>query len=248
MSNYLNKRDQQGVALLSALLIVTIFAIMGMMNAKKAKESEKIAGAVVRYNTVFEAAEQSLRDAGDYLLRIRGTPYVGDGSKGAEFAESFDISTLDTVSLVMDPNKAIVWNRDMLSVSACGVGGCAAGVDFVNRLDSGLWNNLAVKTDFGGACGGSSAATDEVACNNYLRDIETYTVIQQLRTKSGAGGGVGGPSAMPGTMGLTGAGYETYYLITVKGSGFPPGTTAAQKSNPLNSRENVILQGVFARL
>lgn len=243
-----NKKNQQGIALLSAVLIIMIFAIMGMMNAQKAKESEKMAGAAVRYDTVFEAAERTLRDAGDYLLRIDGVPYADDGSKGRSKVANFDVSGLANattlVNLVTDPDSAIVWKRETLEREVCGAGNCSAGVDFVPRLDGVLWNDLAIQSDFSGTCTGN----DDIACNNYLQDIRAYTFIEQLRTNSRSGAGELSHTGMKGTTGLTGVGSETYYLITVKASGFPPGTTNTGKSDPLNARENIILQGVFARL
>lgn len=255
MKHGLKKRNQQGIALLSAVLIITIFAIMGMMNAQKSKESEKIAGSVVRYNTVFEAAEQSLRDATNYLESINGTPYVGNGSKGRSAAENFDIANIDNVDLVTNPSKAIIWDREILSEAACtpdpsAPSSCPTSVNFIKDLDSTeLWINLAIKSDFGDACTGTATASDnEVACNNYLRDIETYTVIQELRNLTGSSDDEGNDTAKTGAMGVSGTGNETYYLITVKSSGFPPGTTDTQKDNPQHARENVILQGVFARL
>lgn len=243
----LNKKNQQGIALVSAVMIIMIFAIMGMMNVQKAKESERMAGSIVRYDTVFEAAEQSLRNAGNYLLSVRGTPYVGTGSNGKNTAKNFDTSQIDDIDLVMDPDSAIVWNRTSLADEVCGSGACKAGINFVTRQDSKeLWVDLAIKSDFGQAC--STPGANEISCNNYLRDIETYTVIEQLRSDDGDGGGDGGVTAMQGSAGFTGTGYETYYLITVKGSGFPPGTSDDDKESPYNTRENIILQGVFARL
>lgn len=241
-----NKHHQQGIALISAVLIIMIFAIMGMMNAQKAKESERMAGAVVRYDTVFEAAEQSLRDAGDYLLRVDGTPYVGEGNKGRELAANFDISKLDTVNLVMNPDSAIVWGRAALAKSFCGTGNCQAGVDFVSRLDDDNWAALAIQSDFGGTCSATTASSNAVACDNYLRNIRTYTVIERLLSE-GVADGNNNVSAMQGNVGLSASGNETYYLITVKASGFPPGIADADKT-ALNSRENVIIQGVFSRL
>lgn len=258
MKNYtINKNRQQGIALLSVVLITTIFAILGMMNAQKAKESERMAGSNVRYTSVFEAAEQTLRDAGDYLLRIDGSPYVDNGANGRDKAANFDTSNIDTVDFVSDPGSAIVWNRETLATDACGAGSCLAGIDFVTRMDSNIWKDLAIQSSFDASgCDATSttatttttAATGEVACENYRRDVETYTFIERLRTNDGSGGGGGGASAREGSLGLVGTGYETYYLITVKGSGFPPGTSNTDKNNPLNSRENVIIQGIFARL
>ncbi|PIE44782.1 MAG: hypothetical protein CSA44_03150 [Gammaproteobacteria bacterium] len=240
----INRNSQQGIALLATVLIITIFAIMGMMNAQKAKESEKLAGANVRYDTVFEAAERSLRDAGDYLLRI-GVPYADNGSKGRSNVANFDISALTSdllVKLTSHPNWAIVWFRDTLRTTVCGGSGCQSGIDFVARLDDGLWKNQAIQSVFNSA-GCPTPGTDEVACNNYLRDIQTYTLIELLAVME-SGGIDAGPSNVKGAS-LTSVPEEAYYLITVKASGFPPGTT---NTTALNSRENVILQGVFARL
>ncbi len=248
----INKKNQQGIALLATVLVITIFAIMGMMNAQKAKESEKLAGANVRYDTVFETAERSLRDAGDYLLRISGTPYADNGSQGRVAVANFDITALDAnrlTSLISDPAASIVWLQNTLRDTVCGMGLCRSGVDFVSRLDDGLWQNLAIQSNFNTtSCPTptSTPGTDEAACNNYLRDIQTYTFIEQLAVMGiGGSDGTGGDTNMQGTGSITGVGAETYYLITVKASGFPPGTT---DTTALNSRENVILQGVFARL
>ncbi len=243
----INKNNQQGIALIATVLIITIFAIMGMMNAQKAKESEKLAGANVRYDTVFEAAERSLRDSGDYLLRISGTPYVDNGSKGRDAIANFDISALTTdllINLTSHPDWAIVWFRDTLRDTVCGGSNCPSGIDFVARLDDNLWKNQAIQSSFN-ITGCPTPGTDDIACNNYLRDIQTYTFIEQLAVMESGGIKVG-ESNMKGAS-LTSVPEETYYLITVKASGFPPGTPDTSKT-ALNSRENVILQGVFARL
>ncbi len=244
----INRNNQQGIALLATVLIITIFAIMGMMNAQKAKESEKLAGANVRYDTVFEAAERSLRDAGDYLLRINGTPYADNGSKGRDAVANFDISALTDdllVDLVHKPESAIVWFRNTLRTTVCGGSGCQSGIDFVARLDDISWKNQAIQSVFNNA-GCPTPGTNDIACNNYLRDIQAYTFIEQLAVMdSSGGGGAGGVTNMLGSLPLTAVPDEAYYLITVKASGFPPGTT---NTTALNSRENVILQGVFARL
>ncbi len=242
----INKNNQQGIALIATVLIITIFAIMGMMNAQKAKESEKLAGANVRYDTVFETGERSLRDAGDYILRITGTPYADDGSQGRDAVANFDISALTAdllVDLTQQPASAIVWFRDTLRDTVCGASNCKSGVDFVSRLDDDLWQNQAIQSSFNNAsC--PSPSTDDIACNNYLRDIQTYTFIEQLAVMDS--GGINANMTNPkGSASLTGVAEETYYLITVKASGFPPGTP---NTTALNSRENVILQGVFARL
>ncbi len=243
----INKHNQQGIALLATVLIISIFAIMGMMNAQKAKESEKLAGANVRYDTVFEAGERSLRDASDYLLRISGTPYADDGSKGRAAIQNFDITALDATllaNLTSQPEAAIVWQRDTLRDNVCGIDNCQSGVNFVNRLDDNLWRTQAIQSSFDTAsC--PSLGTDDVACNNYLRDIQTYTLIEKLAVMD-SGGLDAGQTNKKGSSGLAGVSKETYYLITVKASGFPPGTPDTDRT-ALNSRENVILQGVFAR-
>ncbi|PID65059.1 MAG: hypothetical protein CR962_00250 [Gammaproteobacteria bacterium] len=249
----INKNNQQGIALIATVLVISIFAIMGMMNAQKAKESEKLASANVRYDTVFEASERTLRDAGDYLIRISGIPYADDGSQGRDAVANFDISALTTdllVNLTHKPNAAIVWYRDTLRDTVCGVGNCKSGIDFATRLDGDLWLDEAIKSSFGNSAGcpdiTATPGSNDITCNNYLHDIQTYTLIEQLAVMGG-GGIEAGESNVVGASPLTAVAKETYYLITVKASGFPPGTSDANKT-ALNSRENVIIQGVFARL
>lgn len=238
MKQYKHKDNQQGIALLAAVMIIVIFAIMGMMSAKQAKQGEQIAGANVRYGTVFEAAELTLRDAMDYLRRIQGgAPYIGVvGSGGRTMATNFNPTNLVQVDVKSDPAKAIVWDRGELKKAFCD---SCQSLDFSGQMDSAKWKRIGIPTTF--------AAGDNIAGNNYLKDIETYTFIEALQ--SGNGGKVGeqfNDTAMQANAG-GGSSADTpsiFYLITVKASGFPPGTANKTAGN---SRENVILQAVLRR-
>ncbi len=236
------KKTQSGLALLAAVLIIVIFTIMGMMNAKQAKESEKMAGGNVRYESVFQAAELSLRNSVEYINHADGTlqtGYAGSGSTGRANAENFDMSGLEANRpiILYDPENAIVWDREKLQETICGAGECTSGIDFMSRLDRSFWEEHGIISSF------DNNSDDK----NYIRNIETYVFIQYLSSISGGAGG-GDVIAIGSDFHPDGKsnGKEIFYLITVKASGFPPGTDKDNK-DPLDARENVVLQAVFAK-
>lgn len=232
MKHYQFKRTQHGIALVAAVMIIIIFAIMGMMGAQRAKDSEKIAGANVRYGTVFEGAEQSLRDAAVYVGSISKTPLAGNGSNGRASAENFNLSNINEIALTTDPNAAIIWKRGNLEVAACGASGCAKGLSFTSQLDKdSFWTNNAIKSTF---------AADGIADNNYLEEVETYTLIEQV-----GGGLTNGPTEgqQSGAPNPNKKGSEIFYLVTVKAAGYTPGMAKTAD----NANENIIVQSVFAK-
>lgn len=241
MKHYKLSNTQQGLALLAAVLIITIFTIIGMMSAQRAKEDEKITGGTVRYGTVFEAAENSLRSAVRYLGQINGLPIVGDGSGGRDIAENFNVSGIDTnlEDITSNPSKAIVWSRETLEEKFCGTGGCNGGLEFIKYVDEDVWKDSAIISEFSG---------DGGATDNYINNTVTYTFIEELQSADTAGKTKLGVSRMVPESSKSGtAGQDTvFYLVTVKASGYPPGTEAADKIAK-NARENVVLQAVFAR-
>lgn len=241
MKHYQSRNTQQGLALLAAVLIITIFTVIGMMSAQKAKEDEKITGGTVRYSAVYEAAEQSLRDAARYLGQIKGLPIVGVGSGGKGIAEKFPatISDDNIEKITTDPNKAIVWSRETLEQQFCGASGCAGGLNFISHVDKDVWKKQAILSTF---------SSDGGATDNYINNTVTYTFIEELQSADSVGKVKYGDSRMVPESAKSGSGGQdtVFYLITVKASGFPPGTKEADKT-AINARENVVLQAVFAR-
>ncbi|PID63013.1 MAG: hypothetical protein CR974_02540 [Gammaproteobacteria bacterium] len=234
MGHYPKKQQQQGMALLAALLIIVIFAIIGMTAAKKARENERMSGAEVRYGAVFEAGEQTLRLAADYLntlgrIKAGNGDYVANGLEAQ--VRNFDPDLAATLDL--ENRDSFVWTKTDLQQA---VGGNS--LDFVNQIDNNTFWARAVRSNF----------TNDIASKNYLTDIETYTYVQELVSildnpnNSSTSGGSANEDEVGSNLLV-----KTYYLITVKASGFPPGTEAANRT-PENARENVILQSVFIKL
>lgn len=242
MKHYQLHKRQHGLALLAAVLIVTIFTILGMMSAQKAREDEKITGGTVRYSTVFEAAEQSLRDAASYIKKIKGLPLVGDGSGGRDLAKNFPnrLSAETVESLISDPSKTIVWSKETLEHAFCGDNGCTGGLNFVDHLDKAIWQTKGILSTFND--------NDTTASDNYINNTQTYTFIEELQSADSTGKGKYGDSRMIPESAKSGSGGQdtVFYLITVKASGFPPGIKDEEKT-AANARENVMLQAVFAR-
>lgn len=233
MKHYQLKRTQHGIALVAAVMIIIIFAIMGMMGAQKAKDSEKIAGANVRYGTVFEAAEQSLRDAAVYVGSISKTPLAGNGSNGRASAENFNLSNINEIALTTDPSATIIWKREDLETAACG-SSCTQGFNFTAQLDEdSFWVNNAIKSSF---------VADNIADDNYLEEAQTYTLIEQISSGS-SGGPPSSKTSGAADSSQKGIDSMTFYLVTVKASGYTPGMAKTAD----NANENIIVQSVFAK-
>lgn len=234
--------QQQGVSLLATLIMVIIFTFVGMSIANKGKKNQEMTGATVRSNVVFEAAETSLRRATRFIKAIKnGEPKAGlDASPGnndniKNYVTGFKIGNAEKFSLqfVTDPAYTFIWQSGALKNKVCPNDTvCPNGFDF-NALidDNNLWNN-AIESTF-------AEVKSSEGQQNYLTHVKTYTFIELLRDVSANTSGLNDDGNF---VGQAGRGY--YYLITVKGSGFPPG---AKQDDTRNSRENVILQAVYAQ-
>lgn len=223
MTQLSTKKNQQGLALLASIIIIVIFTIIGITMAQRAKENTKLSGAIVRYDVVFEAAEQTIRDAVRYIAYPPEIPIAGTGSNGRTDAANFNTATMDVSDVTINPNKSFIWDKGELEKQLCRSVSCNGGIDFLSKLDDDIWKNSGILSSF-----------NDVDSKNYLREVQTYTFIQKLRTIDFGGGNTNSQKIV------------NYYLITVKASGYPPGTSDANKT-PNNARENVILQAVFAR-
>lgn len=232
----INKKQQQGIALIATLLMIVIFTFVGMNIATKGKKNQEMTGANARNNIVFEASEMSLRKAIRFIRAIRnGEPNASENASLSANAnikalvENFDVTKAqdNSVSFVTDPSYSFIWEPGAVR-KACG-NKCPDGLDYTNQIDNKeLWNK-AIKSTF---------KDDDDFENNYLSDVETRTFIELLRDAS-----VNTEAYSQDGNFIGGAGKGYYYLITVKGSGFPPG---ADKENSL-ARENVVLQTVYAQ-
>ncbi len=228
-SNFQGKNQQQGLALIASLLIIIVFAIMGMTAAQKAKESEFVAGADVRYGATFEAAEQTLRRAMRYLNDV-DAPKAGAGNTNRAVAENFNMANTEEVDFATQ--DTFIWTRAALR-GMCGEG-CRG---FAEEIDNNTFWQQAVKSKF----------TSGIDASNYLNDIETYTFVEELVRPSTTGGPRFGANGVdPSSGSSTKPKERAFYLITVKASGFPPGTTDANKT-ALTARENVIIQTVVVK-
>lgn len=235
-------QQQQGLSLLATLIMVIIFTFVGMSIANKGKKNQEMTGATVRSNVVFEAAETSLRRATRFIKAIKnGEPRAGlDASLSQDtsikkLVENFDKENAKKHSFqfVTDPAYTFIWQSGALKNKVCSNDTvCPKGLDF-NALidDNNLWNN-AIESTF-------TEVKSSKGQQNYLAHVKTYTFIELLRDVSA---NTSGYEKDGNFIGQAGRGY--YYLITVKGSGFPPG---ADQKDTRNSRENVILQAVYAQ-
>lgn len=227
------QNSQRGMALIAAVLIIAIFTIMGMMNAQKAKESEKIAAGNARYQVVFQTAETSLRNAVEYINKAGNLidGYAGKNSQGRKDAENFDLTKVKAANIKYDPQNTVVWDSERLRETVCPSNTCKSGIDFMKKLDEGFWKDHAIHSKF----------TNDVSSKNYIKDTETYTIVEKLQTIDQANRN----KVYNHKVGSGGSGsVEEFFLITVKASGYPPGTT---NKVAVNSRENIIVQAVFAK-
>ncbi len=229
-------KAQQGLALFAALLIIAVFAIMGLTAVKKAKENEQIAGAEVRYGAVFEAAEQTLRQAVKYLNAIDGIPKAGDGSANIAIAKNFDVEKAKNKNNDFRRGDTFIWSKDNLRNklnSLCKDNACDG---FVEEIDNNAFWKIAVPSTF----------TEGIAENNYLNHIETYTFVEELKSTSisTAEPVFGGKTLDAGGNHTEQVKKKSFYLITVKASGFPPNINR----NAQNARENIVIQSVFVKI
>lgn len=233
------RQTQQGVVLLVALVMTVMFVLIGIVIAKKSKTGTEIAGSNVRYNVVFEGAEQSLRDAMFFIQSIRnGEPIASaDGTQGRNIAADFRLSQIadQGLALVSDPSTSFIWEEGALEGVVCTPTACPAGINFMDYMDSNIWSNFAIQSDL--ASSTPNGNISQVDANNYILNTRTYTFIQLLR-KSGSEGNLG----LSGNLSSEQSG-GNYYLITVKASGYPPNTPITNN----NARENVIIQAIFAQ-
>ncbi len=242
MKNFQGKQQQQGLALLAALLIIVIFAIIGLTTVRNARESEKVAGADVRYGAVFEAGEETLRNTVKYLDAISGVPKAGMGNANIAVATNFDDSKAKDETNDFRRSDTFIWSReDLLNTLTpfCSGGKCQG---FTGEVDNQQFWAQAVPSDFKNKFQGKNMITG----SNYINHIQTYTFVEELKstsidiTKANFGNrrlDAGGPG--PDKLKK-----KSFYLITIKSSGFPPGIARTAQS----ARENVIIQAVFVKI
>ncbi len=248
MKNFQGKSQQQGLALLAALLIIVIFAIMGMTAVRKARESEQFAGADVRYGAVFEAAEQTLRRAAIYINKIDDIPKASGigATMHPEVARNFDASTMPKkTELDFRGKETFVWSRERIKDTLTKL--CKEKkyepCSFTQLIDEqALWDS-AVPSTFTTYKDGN--VDKNISGNNYLNHIETYTFVEQLRSiacdeKKGFHSNKRLDACSNSNSEIK---KKAYYLITIKASGYPP----AMARTAENARENVIIQAVFLK-
>lgn len=143
------------------------------------------------------------------------------------------VARQQSAQLVDDPELAFIWQHGALEKEICTVTPCPSGINFINEMDREEVWKLAIVSN-----------PENIDTKNYLTNTQTYTFVQLLRDVDGGTGSGGLSGSELGGGGSSGK----YYLITVKGSGFPPGMSDDDKKDPKNARENVILQAVYAHL
>ncbi|MGY0398998.1 MAG: pilus assembly PilX family protein [Ostreibacterium sp.] len=232
MKKNLGKKAEQGIALLASLMLVILFTVLGMMIAQQGKENEQVTGANVRYGVVFEAAEKTLRDAISFMNLIPGLPIsTADGTLGRNDVANFNTDAVEKMGKLfsLDIASSFTWAKGALESKVCGSATCI--INFPQELDGQMWDNFAIKSKLATASAvGGNAALPVVESSNYILETETYTLIQLLRS-------------IPESQ-TTSNKAKNYYLITVKASGYPPGAN----HDVDNSRENVIVQAVYAKV
>ncbi len=235
MKPFQGKNQQQGLALLAALLIIFIFAIMGLTSVRNAKESEKIAGADVRYGAVFEAAEQTLRRAVAYLGTINGVPKAGNGEANKGIAENFDIAEAKSDNNDFRREDTFVWSRDRLREKLnplCKVKKNDKCQGFIEEIDNDDFWKVGIKSVF----------TNDITVGNYLNHIETRTFVEALKSAMIS---IENPRFCGGNLdSCKKLKKKSFYLVTIKATGFPPGIARTAE----NARENVIIQAVFVKV
>ncbi len=233
---HIQKKQQRGIAALAALLVIIIFAIMGITVANKAKENEKLVGADVRYGAVFEAGEQTLRRVVRYLNEIKGSIKEGDGSVGLstdkQWVKNFEITEQMRKHDFQD-DGVFVWSTEEFK-TVC------PDCDFAAEVDAGFWREKAVPSDF--------FNKDNVSEKNYLKNIRTYTFVEEILEpeNSISAGATSKTGGFPGPTSTGGSTEKKFYLITIKSSGFPPGKSDDKKTAD-EARENVIIQSIFVK-
>lgn len=233
------RKKQQGMVLLVALVMTILFVLIGISIAEKSKTGTELASSNVRYNITFEAAEKSLHDAMRFIQNIRhGEPIASiDGSIGRSIAANFDLTKITEKghALTTDPATSFIWTPNALENQVCPTTAtpstCLAGINFTEEIDNNMWQELAIQ---------SSLDTSYQASNHdidYL--IKTYTFIQLMR-KDGSAGMLGEGGNLSSNQNTS-----NYYLITVKASGYPPNTDWGAENVHEKARENVLVQAVY---
>lgn len=225
-------KQQQGLALLASLILISLVAIVGMTMLEKSRDNQDIAGANIRYEMVFQAAENTLKQAKLFLQHIEEKPIVTENAdQGREFAKNFDFSHITALnSPAYHPESAFIWQRGALEDKVCGTNQCRSGINFRDYLqnDEDIWTDYAIISQF----------NQNIEPTNYLHHIYTYTFIQSLEQADQSTGGMGADGNLDSTMNN-----QRHYLITTKAVGYPPDA----KINTENARETVLLQAVYTQ-
>lgn len=244
----LRHQSQQGIALVVALVITVSFVLIGITIVDKSKTNTQVTGSNARYSMVFEAAEQTLRDAIIFIQSIHaGEPIATtNGAAGKDTVVDFKLSTINAekYELVSNPAKSFVWDTGALEAKllsepaskniVCSPD-CSAGIDFLANLDTAIWNDYAIQSTL--ASNDGSGGNQQVDANNYVLNTTTYTFIQLLSK-------VSEENSLTAASDPTDASeVKNYYLITVKASGYEPGVVITAD----NARENVLLQAVYVQ-
>ncbi len=236
---HIQKKQQRGIAALAALLVIIIFAIMGITVANKAKNNEKLVGADIRYGAVFEAGEQTLRRVVRYLNAIPGGIKEGNGTVGdtgknsqKDWVKNFDITKMGKHDFQDD--GVFVWSTEAFANEVCN------NCDFAAEVDADFWREKAVPSDF--------FNTSTVSGKNYLKNIRTYTFVEEVLEPTNSINSVAGSEdgGFPGAASTGVSATKKFYLITIKSSGYPPGTPNEQKTAD-KAKENVIIQSMFVK-
>lgn len=238
------KKQQNGSVLLASLIIILLFTTIAMVAAKRSRVAEQTTGSNTRYKSVFEAAERSVRDAVAVLNQLKSKAVasdiitVTDANSAISRLTNFPLGEI--VNGNIDPTSsetrdAFIWSRFALSRR---LGQPDELFNFKNRVDDAFWSAAGIVSQYD--------SNNEIDPNNNMRNIQTYTFIEQVAKSSNL---VGGTSAPSGRTAPT----NHFFRITVKASGFPPGTLQASTTgtrpltpSPRLATENVVVQMIFS--
>lgn len=228
LSSLPHPKKQQGLALLAALMLIALAALFGINMAENSRNHQDIAAANVRYATVQQAGELTLKRTKRFLQQLKNKlPITNNALSGRDFASNFDQANLITAQASTgNIIPAFIWQRGALEDKICGINQCRSGIYFDDYLENNehIWQDYAIISHF----------DEGIDSQNYLANTYTYTFIQSLNPIE--------PNPItPTTPG--GTIKPQYYLITVLAVGYPPETPTTIE----NARERYLTQAFFIK-
>ncbi len=221
-------KQQQGLALLAALMLIALAALFGINMAENSRNHQDIAAANVRYSIVQQAGELTLKRTKQFLQQLKNKlPITNNALSGRDFASNFNQANLiNAQASASNIIPAFIWQRGALEDKICGSHQCRSGIYFDDYLENNehIWQDYAIISHF----------DQGIDSQNYLANTYTYTFIQSLNPIE--------PNPIPPTT-PSGTVKPQYYLITVLAVGYPPEIPIAIE----NARERYLTQAFFIK-